>query len=59
VLAATVRAAADLADFARIWQAADKIVFSKSLEIVSTSKTRLDRKFGQQVVRDLKARLPH
>jgi hypothetical protein len=25
-------------DFARIWQAADKIVYSKSLEIVSTSR---------------------
>ncbi len=28
-------------DFARIWQAADKIVYSKSLETVSTRKTRL------------------
>ncbi len=26
-------------DFARIWQAADKIVYSKSLETVSTPKT--------------------
>ena len=46
-------------DFARIWQAADKIVYSKSLEIVSTTKTRLEREFDPQVVRDLKARLPH
>jgi dihydrofolate reductase len=46
-------------DFARIWQAADKIVYSKSLQIVSTSKTRLEREFDPQVVRDLKARLPH
>ena len=30
-------------DFARIWQAADKIVYSKSLETVSTPKTRLER----------------
>lgn len=29
--------------FARFWQAADKIVYSKSLEIVSTPKTRLER----------------
>ena len=29
-------------DFARIWQAADKIVYSKSLETVSTPKTRLE-----------------
>ena len=46
-------------DFARIWQAADKIVYSKSLETVSTRKTRLEREFDPQVVRDLKAQLPH
>ena len=42
-------------DFARIWQAADKIVYSKSLETVSTPKTRLAREFDPQVIRDLKA----
>jgi dihydrofolate reductase len=46
-------------DFARIWQGADKIVYSKSLETVSTRKTRLEREFDPQVVRDLKAQLPH
>ncbi len=46
-------------DFARIWQAADKIVYSKSLESVSTPKTRLEREFEPQAVRDLKAQLPH
>ena len=46
-------------NFARIWQAADKIVYSKSLEIVSTPKTRLEREFDPQVVRDLKPQLPH
>jgi len=46
-------------DFARIWQAAEKIVYSKSLETVSTPKTRLEREFNAQAVRDLKARLPH
>ena len=39
-------------DFARIWQAADKIVYSKSLEIVSTSRTRLEREFNPQAVRN-------
>ena len=48
-----------LLDFARIWQAADKIVYSKSLETVSTPKTRLERGFDPQVVRDLKRQLPH
>jgi len=46
-------------DFARIWQAADKIVYSKSLETVSTPKTRLEREFDPQAVRHLKAQLPH
>jgi dihydrofolate reductase len=46
-------------EFARIWQSADKIVYSKSLEAVSTPKTRLEREFEPQAVRDLKAQLPH
>ena len=46
-------------DFARIWQAAEKVVYSKSLETVSTSRTRLEREFEPQAVRDLKAQLPH
>jgi len=45
-------------DFARIWQAADKIVYSKSRETVSTPKTRLEREFHPQVVRELTARSP-
>jgi dihydrofolate reductase len=43
-------------EFGRIWQAADKIVYSRSLEAVSTPKTRLEREFDPQAVRDLKAR---
>ncbi len=46
-------------DFSRIWQAAVKIVYSKSLETVSTPNTRLEREFEPQAVRDLKAQLPH
>ena len=46
-------------DFARIWQAADKIVYSKSLEIVSTPKTRLEREFAPPAVRNLKTQSPH
>ncbi len=46
-------------DFARIWQAAGKIVYSKSLETVPTPNTRLEREFEPQAVRDLKAQLPH
>jgi dihydrofolate reductase len=46
-------------DFGRIWRAADKIVYSKTLETVSTPKTRLEREFEPQTVRELKAQLPH
>ena len=46
-------------DFARIWQAAAKTVYSESLETVSTPKTRLEREFDPQAVRGLKAQSPH
>jgi dihydrofolate reductase len=45
-------------DFATIWQAADKIVYSKTLETVSTPKTRLEHDFHLQAIRELKAQLP-
>jgi dihydrofolate reductase len=45
-------------EFARIWQAADKIVYSKSRETVSTPKTRLEREFRPRAVRKLKAQSP-
>jgi dihydrofolate reductase len=46
-------------DFATIWQAADKIVYSKSLETVSTRKTRIEREFDLQAIRGLKSQRPH
>ncbi len=49
----------EMSEFARIWQAADKIVYSRSLESVSTPNTRLEREFEPQAVRNLKAQLPH
>jgi len=42
--------------FARIWQAADKVVYSRSLENVSTARTRLEREFDPGSVREMKAR---
>jgi dihydrofolate reductase len=42
-------------DFARIWQAAEKIVYSKSLENVSTARTRIERDFDPEAVRHMKA----
>ncbi len=43
-------------DFAQIWQAADKIVYSKTLETVSTARTRIERDFDPEAVRQMKAR---
>ena len=42
-------------DFAKIWQAADKIVYSRTLETVSSAKTRIEREFDSEAVRELKA----
>jgi dihydrofolate reductase len=42
-------------DFAEIWQAADKIVFSKTLEAASSARTRIERDFDPEAVRELKA----
>jgi dihydrofolate reductase len=42
-------------DFAAIWQAADKIVYSKTLAAASTAKTRVERDFDPDAVRRLKA----
>ncbi len=42
-------------EFAPIWQAAEKIVYSGTLQTVSTAKTRLERKFEPDVIRGLKA----
>ena len=43
-------------DFAAIWQAADKIVYSRTLETVSSARTRIERDFDPDAVRRMKAR---
>jgi dihydrofolate reductase len=47
--------AAAALEYAPIWQAAEKIVYSTTLRTVSTAKTRLERRFEADVVRELKA----
>jgi dihydrofolate reductase len=42
-------------DFANVWQAAGKVVYSTTLAAVSTVKTRLERHFDPGAVHDLKA----
>jgi dihydrofolate reductase len=42
-------------DFAQIWQAADKMVYSTTLEKASSTRTRIERDFDPDAVRALKA----
>ena len=42
-------------EFAKIWQLADKIVYSTTLEKVSTLRTRLEREFDPEAIRQMKA----
>ncbi|HTW05822.1 MAG TPA: dihydrofolate reductase family protein [Streptosporangiaceae bacterium] len=46
---------AGVKEFARIWQAAEKVVFSKTLNAVSSARTRLERDFDPGLVRQLKS----
>jgi dihydrofolate reductase len=40
-------------DYAGIWRAADKVVYSRTLETVGTPRTRLERSFDPETVRRL------
>ena len=44
-------------DFAELWRAASKIVYSKSLETVSSARTRIERDFDPEVVRLMKTQV--
>ncbi len=41
-------------DFAAIWRAAEKVVYSTSLETVSSANTRLQRRFDPTAIREMK-----
>jgi dihydrofolate reductase len=43
-----------MADFAKVWQAADKVVYSTTLQAASTARTRLERSFDPDAVGDMK-----
>jgi len=43
------------ARYAQVWQAADKVVHSSTLDAPSTAKTRVERRFDPGAIRDLKA----
>jgi dihydrofolate reductase len=42
-------------EFAKLWQRADKIIYSRSLDEVSTASTRLEREFDPEAIRQMKA----
>ena len=42
-------------DYAEIWQATDKIVYSRTLETVTSTRTRIQRAFDPEAIRQLKA----
>ena len=42
-------------DYAEIWRAADKIVYSTTLETVSSARTRIERTFDPEAVEQIKA----
>ncbi|GGK80075.1 dihydrofolate reductase family protein [Ornithinimicrobium pekingense] len=52
-------APAFVVDYARDWQAADKIVWSTTLQEPSSARTRIERSFDPEAVRRLKARCDH
>ncbi len=52
----TLAAQSDLtAHYAKVWQAADKVVYSSTLAAPTTANTRLERHFDPRAVHDLKA----
>jgi dihydrofolate reductase len=46
-------------EFTGIWQAAEKIVFSKTLASVPGARTRIERDFDPEMVRQLKSAAEH
>ena len=46
-------------DFARMWQKAEKIVFSRTLTGVTTPNTRVERSFDLEAIRRLKGESEH
>lgn len=41
-------------EFAEIWRAADKVVYSRTLRSVSSARTRIERTFELEAIRQLK-----
>jgi dihydrofolate reductase len=41
-------------DFAAIWQAAEKVVYSRTLDTISTARTRIERELGTEGIERMK-----
>jgi dihydrofolate reductase len=46
-------------EFTRMWQAAEKVVYSRSLESTSSARTRIERDFQPEAIRRLKSTTEH
>ena len=46
-------------DFAQIWQAADKIVYSRTLAAAATRNTQIERNFDPEAIKQLKKTVGH
>jgi dihydrofolate reductase len=44
----------EMREFAQIWRAAEKIVYSRTLQAVSSARTRIEREFDPDAIRRLK-----
>jgi dihydrofolate reductase len=44
-----------IVEFARVWQAAEKVVYSTTLQAVASERTRIERTFDVDAIRELKA----
>jgi dihydrofolate reductase len=42
-------------DYADMWHGADKVVYSRTLEVVSSARTRIEREFDPEAVQQMKA----
>jgi dihydrofolate reductase len=49
--------AAVMRDYAQIWRAVDKVVYSRTLETVSSERTRIEREFDPEAVRRMEGDL--
>ena len=46
-------------DYAEMWQRAYKVVYSRTLDAATTPRTRIEREFAAEAVRELKAASGH